>query len=377
MPASPALALRGRVRRLGAGVSACALAALAFAPAASGRRPRVHRQRQPCPRTGRDAPRPPRTCRTSTRRRCCRAALVADVCDTTLLHVSGPGTLTRRAHTRRRGHGRRRPVRLSPATRSASSARRSPSPPATDRPRRVHVPAASGSYLVRGRVRSPSARPRSSRGAAALAPRARRRSRTSTIPAGARRSSSATRATARPRSPRWPSARATATCSSRPTACSQTGSVRQPDRDRGLVRPRPRTGTRSAPSRARRPPTRRSRFDADGDALLVTNELPGSVVLRRWTRPTERRDVRRGARGRRPSALAAGATDERPVLARARDATLLACWARTTDLGAYGRQAVLCRHSADGGMTWDAPRAAARRRRSPACRTARTSAASR
>ena len=42
------------------------------------------------------------------------------------------------------------------------------------------------------------------------------------------------------------------------------------------------------------------------------------------------------------------------MLARS-GATLLACWMRTTDLGAYGRQAVLCRRSADGGMTWDAP----------------------
>ena len=35
MPASPALAPRGRVRRRVAGVAACALVALAFAPAAS------------------------------------------------------------------------------------------------------------------------------------------------------------------------------------------------------------------------------------------------------------------------------------------------------------------------------------------------------
>ncbi len=55
-----------------------------------------------------------------------------------------------------------------------------------------------------------------------------------------------------------------------------------------------------------------------------------------------------------PSTLAADAIDERPVLARS-GATLLACWTRTTDLGAYGRQAVLCRRSPDGGMTWDAP----------------------
>jgi hypothetical protein len=49
--------------------------------------------------------------------------------------------------------------------------------------------------------------------------------------------------------------------------------------------------------------------------------------------------------------LSEGATDERPVLARARDA-VLACWVRTTDFGAYGRQAVRCRHSPDGGLTW-------------------------
>jgi hypothetical protein len=93
-------------------------------------------------------------------------------------------------------------------------------------------------------------------------------------------------------------------------------------------------------------------FDADGDALLVTNDLPGSVVLRRWTRP-ERRDLRRDRTWEPPSVLSEGATDERPVLTRARDA-VLACWVRTTDLGAYGRQAVRCRHSHDGGVTWGA-----------------------
>jgi hypothetical protein len=93
---------------------------------------------------------------------------------------------------------------------------------------------------------------------------------------------------------------------------------------------------------------------ASGSAVLLTNE-DSAVVLRRWSRPSLR-DIRRGATWEAPVALSAppqGAVDERPVLAASRG-ELLACWIRTFDLGGYGRQAVLCRHSADAGATWDA-----------------------
>ena len=58
-----------------------------------------------------------------------------------------------------------------------------------------------------------------------------------------------------------------------------------------------------------------------------------------------------------PVALSAprpGETDERPALA-ASGRRAIVCWVRTTDLGAYARQAVQCRRSEDRGRTWDEP----------------------
>ena len=100
-------------------------------------------------------------------------------------------------------------------------------------------------------------------------------------------------------------------------------------------------------------------FTDDGDALLVTNEQSATwgLTVRRWSRPS-RNDVARRRTWEAPAELAsppADSTDERPVLAAGRDGAVMACWARTTDLGAFGRQAVLCRHSADAGTTWADP----------------------
>lgn len=105
-------------------------------------------------------------------------------------------------------------------------------------------------------------------------------------------------------------------------------------------------------------------FDRRGDAYLVTNEQPEaggwSLTVRRWSRPSLF-DVLRRATWEARSILdtpPAGASDERPVLAAARSfqvpAGLMACWVRDLDLGGFGRQAILCRHSADGARTWGA-----------------------
>ena len=79
--------------------------------------------------------------------------------------------------------------------------------------------------------------------------------------------------------------------------------LREPDRHRGLVRPRRALGCARRVSDAS-PRTPRSAFDAAGDALLLTNEA-GAVVLRRWSRPPARlvrdRDVGGAARLPRPA----------------------------------------------------------------------------
>jgi hypothetical protein len=105
-------------------------------------------------------------------------------------------------------------------------------------------------------------------------------------------------------------------------------------------------------------------FDRLGDAYLVTNEQPDaggwSLTVRRWSRPSAI-DVLRRATWEAPSVLdtpPARSSDERPVLAAARSAQapagLMACWVRDRDLGGFGRQAILCRHSPDGARTWEA-----------------------
>jgi hypothetical protein len=105
-------------------------------------------------------------------------------------------------------------------------------------------------------------------------------------------------------------------------------------------------------------------FDRLGHAYLVSNEQPAAggwrLTVRRWSRPSPI-DVVRRATWEAPSVLdtpPADSSDERPVLAAARSrqapAGLMACWVRDRDLGAFGRQAILCRHSPDGARTWDA-----------------------
>ena len=218
MPASPALALRGRVRRLGAGVCACALAALALAPAASAAdREITVSATAPAAWEGRaalgvGAVRPGHadpvrqlaraTC--ATRRSCTSTA--PGRWRSSLLRSTGTGDVDLYVHRSDAFGLAGPPVAVSAGDGADERVRRPGRERQLPGPRRL--------------VRRP-ARP-GSPGRAALAPRARRRSRTSTIPAAVRRSSSATRATAPPHSPRWPSARAIATCSSRPIASSPT-----------------------------------------------------------------------------------------------------------------------------------------------------------
>jgi hypothetical protein len=73
-------------------------------------------------------------------------------------------------------------------------------------------------------------------------------------------------------------------------------------------------------------------------------------MLRRWVRPGVL-DVQAWDAPAALSAPATGAVDERPVLA-ASGRRAIACWVRTTDLGAYGSQRVWCRRSQDRGATW-------------------------
>ena len=95
--------------------------------------------------------------------------------------------------------------------------------------------------------------------------------------------------------------------------------------------------------------------------MLISNEKSSSgawgLALRRWPRPSARDVVRRRTWSAASELVApvAGTVDERPVVAADRTGGLVACWARTADVGAYARQAVLCRRSPDGGVSWGAP----------------------
>jgi hypothetical protein len=345
MPASPALALRGRVRRLGAGVFACALA-LAFPPAASAAdREFTISVAAPAAWEGRAAtgsalpdfePATLIPCET-----------VVAVCDSTVLHVTGSGTLS---------------VELAPVDATTGDvdlyvhrpdALGVVGPPiavsAADGPaERVDVPAATGSYLVRAVSFGI--------GKTGIAARASLTARPASIPdidhpRGRQEelvSDPRDGAASQPAVAISPRERDLVVAAYRVFAgddyVSQIATAVSFDRGRHWEA----LGAVSGASAA----NPAVGFDADGDALLLTNDLPGSVLLRRWTRP-EKRDLRRDRVWEAPSVLSDGAIDERPVLARARDA-VLACWVRTTDLGAYGRQAVRCRHSHDGGLTWGA-----------------------
>ena len=344
MPASPALALRGRVLRLGAGVSAIALAALALAPVA----PAADREftvsvTVPAAWEGRAATASNLPDFDPATLLPCES-LVA-VCDTTLLHLTGQGTLS---------------VELTPVDATTGDvdlyvhrhdALGVVGPPiavsAGDGPaERVHVPSASGSYLVRAVSFGIGKTAISARASLAARPAAipdvdHPRGRQEELVSDPRDGAASQPAVAI--SPRDRDLLVAAyRVFEDETYVSQIATAVSFDRGRHWET----LGAVSGASAA----NPAVGFDADGDALLISNELPGSVVLRRWTRP-ERRDLRRDRTWEASTVLSEGATDERPVLARARDA-VLACWVRTTDLGAYGRQAVRCRHSPDGGLTW-------------------------
>src|SRR4051794_23815032 len=146
MPASPAQALRGRVRRLVAGCCAPAAAALALTPAAlAADREITVGPGSPQQWQGRAAL-APSLLEPATLTAC--SGSPADVCDTTLLHVQGEGTLTVALAARDEGTPdvdlyvyRSDPFGLA-GPRAAVSA-------GPDAAEAVDVPAASGSYLVR------------------------------------------------------------------------------------------------------------------------------------------------------------------------------------------------------------------------------------
>src|SRR4051794_40658219 len=176
MPASPAQALRGRVRRLVAGCCAPAAAALALTPAALA----ADREITVGPGTPQQwqgrAALAPSLLEPATLLACNGSP--ADVCDTTLLHVEGEGTLSVALAERDEGtpdvdlyvyrsdpFGLVGPLRAARAAREggppdvALSVYRSvpfgpagplPAVPAgPDAAEAVDIPAASGSYLVR------------------------------------------------------------------------------------------------------------------------------------------------------------------------------------------------------------------------------------
>ena len=354
MPASPARALRGRVRRLAAGVCA---SALVFTPAAvAADREITVSVAAPQTWQGRTAlstalfdPATLTPCGGSH----------ADVCDTTLVKVEGPGTLSLAISPRDPGTGDvdlyvHRPDAFGlPGPLVAASVGSGPN-------EAVDLPGASGSYVVAavsftmGALHSPGGvdgtATLAERGATppdADRPRGRQDALVSDPRAGAA-SQPVVAVSPRDRDVLVAAYRVFAD----PAAyVSRIATAVSFDRGRhwvplGAVS----TATAANPALA---------FNADGDALLVANEQTDSwgLTLRRWGRPSMQ-DVLRRRTWEAPVGLSVpptGAVDERPVLAADRHDAVMACWARTVDLGAYGRQAVLCRASGDGGATWAAP----------------------
>ena len=347
MPASPALAPRGRVRRLAAGVCTSALAALTLAPSAvaadreltvsaagaasvagtrrahlgalrsrhadarAAPRRRTCATRRWCTSTGRARSRsrrrrstPPRRTSTSTSTAATRSGWPAR--SSASRPAPGP---TRPCTSRRRA--------------AATSWPRSRSPPAVQRLRR---PRDAGAARRRHPGRRPSARPP---GDASSATRRRRRL--------AARRRALGRRDARRGVPRLRRSRG----------------VRQPDRDRGVVRPRRAlaaasatlaTGANpalafSAPRRAAGSPTRPARSSCAGGRGRPSATCGATARgTRRWRSPR-----------RRPARPTSARCSPRPR------GGAIAAGCGPTDLGAYGRQAVLCRRSDDRGVTWDEP----------------------
>jgi hypothetical protein len=346
MPASLDPALRGRAGRLAAGVFACSLALTPAARAAD--REFTLSAAQPASWEGRAAPAGPVSFFDPVALTPC-AGWIGDVCDTTLVHVDGSGTLTLKLAPLTTGTpdvdlyvyrsdalGQRGPLEAASTGASADEA--------------VYVPAATGSYLVS--AVSFATGTAGFAGSAALTPRE----------------------TAVPDLDD-PRGRQEALVS-RPSAGAASQPVVAHDDDLLVAAYRvfPDPGTYVSqiatavsfdggddwwplgdvsPAAAANPALA---FDDRGDAILVTNEGAG-LTMRRWERPSLL-DVllRRTWTARAPiSEPSAGAVDERPVLAAGREGAMIVCWTRTTDLGAYTRQAVLCRHSRDRGRTWAAP----------------------
>ncbi len=354
MPASPARALRGRVRRLAAGVCA---SALVFTPAAvAADREIIVSAAAPQAWQGRTAL-STELFHPATLKPC--GGSEGDVCDTTLVKVEGAGTLSLGLSPRDAGTGdvdlyvyRPDAFGLSGPLVAASTGAGSNET--------VHLPNATGSYIVAAVSFAMGAMGSMGGfdGAATLTARApappdvdrphgRQEVLVSDHRAGAASQPvvavsprdrdvlvSAYRVFADPAA--YVSRIATAVSFDRGERWTPLGAVS--------------TTPAANPALA---------FTDDGDALLVTNEQGGSwgLAVRRWSHPS-RSDVARHRTWEAPAALAAppaGSTDERPVLATGRDGSAMACWARTTDVGAFGRQAVLCRHSADDGVTWGDP----------------------
>lgn len=340
MPASSALAPRGRTRLLAAGVCTSALVALTLTSTARGA------DRELTVTAAGPAAWQGRTALTSalfdpaTLAPC--GATAADVCDTTLVHLDGSGTLSLKTAKldagtpdvdlyvyRSDAFGLAGPL-------AAVSAGTGPD-------ETVDLPAASGSYLVAavsfatgtsGFAGSATLAPRSAAVPDVDQPRGRQETLVSELGVGAA-SQPAVAATDDVLVAAYRVFANPAVYSSRiATAVSFDRGERWQTLRSGV------TGASPAVAFSGR------------DALLLTDEA-GAVVLRRWTRPT-RGEASNGRAWEAPltlSAPPAGAVDERPVLAASRGAAI-ACWVRTTDLGAYGRQVVLCRRSADRGVTW-------------------------
>src|SRR4051794_28663532 len=341
MPASPAPALRGRARRLAAGVCTSALAVIPLAPSA------VAADRELTVGAAGDASWQGRTALTSalfdpaTLAPCGTTA--ADVCDTTLLHVDGTGSLSLETAAvdaatpdvdlyvyRSDGFGLAGPL-------VAVSAGTGPV-------ERVHVPAASGSYLVAA-VSFSTGSPGFA-GHATLAPRPVAvpdvdvpRGSQETVVGEATAGAASQPAVALRGDMLIAAYRVFADPAGYSSRIATAGSF-----DRGARWQRPALlPTGASPAGA-----------VSGRTALLAADEAGAIVLRRWLRPTER-DVARDRTWEPAVALwapPAGAVDERPVLATS-GRQAIACWVRTTDAGSYGRQAVLCRRSPDRGATWD------------------------
>jgi hypothetical protein len=340
MPASPAQALRGRTRRLVAGCCASAAAALALTPAAlAADREITVAAASPQAWEGRAAL-TASLLEPATLVPC--AGTAADVCDTTLLHVHGEGTLSVALAARDADTPdvdlyvyRSDPLGVpGPLVGVAAG------PGANER---VEVAFAGGDYLVRGvsfamgksgfagsatlTARAPAPdvdHPRGRQEALVSDPRDGAASQPA-VAAQGDRIYAAYRVFGDPQT----------YVSRLATAVSNDGGRRW--HSLGVVSPAPAANPALVVTDA-------------GDVLLTANE---QVADGRWSVAVRRRGHRSWDPATVLSLPPAGTIDERPVLAAHGD-DVMACWNRTTEAGAFTSQAVLCRRSPDGGSTWQA-----------------------